>query len=53
LNLALGAQAFGVVAPKAAQGAALEEDCGPDAWPIVDGEALKVEDEAARQSQRS
>ncbi len=40
------ALAFGVVAPKAAQGAAFEEDGGTDTGAIMNGEAFGVEDEA-------
>ena len=42
-----GSQAFGVVAPKAAQGAAFEEDGGANARAVVDREALDIEDDAA------
>ena len=39
-------QAFRVVAPGAAQRAALEEDGGADARPVLGGEALQVQDGA-------
>jgi hypothetical protein len=33
-----------VVAPHATQGTSLHEDGSPDAWPVVDGKPLDVED---------
>ena len=43
-DLGLPGDALGVVAPRAAHGAALEEDGGPDARAVVDRELLDVED---------
>jgi hypothetical protein len=36
--------AFGIVTPGAGQGTALEENRRPDAWPVIDGKFLYVED---------
>jgi hypothetical protein len=37
---------FRVGAPFAAEGAALEENAGSDAWPVVDAEFLDIENQA-------
>ena len=44
-QLRLRIPALRVVAPDAAQRTALHEDGCADAWPVVDGVALDVEDE--------
>lgn len=43
LELRLGTDAFGIVAPKAAQRASFQEDSGANARSIVDGESLDIE----------
>jgi hypothetical protein len=39
-----GGLAFGIVAPPAVKGAALEKDCGSDARAVMDAVALDLED---------
>lgn len=36
--------------PPAIQRTSFEENCGPNAWPVVDGESLDIEDDACGQS---
>jgi hypothetical protein len=43
--LRLRRDSFRIVAPKASKGTALEEERRPDAWTIMDGKALDVEDQ--------
>jgi len=45
LNFRLRSPALRIVAPKAAQGATFQKHCRPNSWPIVNGEALNVEDQ--------
>lgn len=47
-QLGSGLLGLGVAAPDAAQGAALEEDEGPDSGAVVNRVVLDVEDEAGR-----
>ena len=48
LNLRMRISPLGIVAPEAAQRAALEKHRCPNAWPIVNRESLDVENESFR-----
>ena len=45
-DLGIGTDALGVLAPEAVERAALQENGRADAWTVVDGEPLDIEDDA-------